>query len=289
MSIPGATLFVVDGTFELFRCFHGAPRARDADGNEVGASRGLLWTLVKLLRRPELTHVAMAYDRMARPLKKDGSADALLRSQNALAGEVARSLGITIWPMIRWQGDDALASAAAKYADDFARIVLCTTDKDLLQSVRGDHVVTLDRIRKRVTNADGVRERMGVEPEQIPDLFSLIGDPSDGLSGVPGWGPKSATTLLERYRTMAAIPLDEAEWDVKVRGAARLAASLRDWRDEALLARELSVLRTDIPLPQQAEELRWSGPTDKLAALAKRLDVVDAVAKVQAAAERLPA
>ena len=282
MTIPGATLYVVDGTFELFRCFHGAPRATDADGNEIGAARALLWTLLKLLRTEDLTHVAMAYDRMARPRKNDGSADALLRSQNALAGEVARAVGITIWPVIRWQADDAAATAARQYRDDFARIVLCTTDKDLLQCVRGEHVVVWDRIRDRVTDEDGVRERMGVDPDQIPDLFSLIGDPSDGLSGVPGWGPKSAAAVLGRYRTLAEIPDNDAEWDCKVRGAARLARNLKEGRDEAKLARALSVLRDDLPLPQSAEDLRWRGPTDELDQLAARLGADEVVEKVRA-------
>ena len=288
-TIPGATLYVVDGTFELFRCFHGAPRAKDQDGNEVGALRGLMWTLVKLLRREDLTHVALAYDRMARPRKNDGSADALLRSQNAMAGEVAKALGITLWPMVRWQGDDALASAAEKYAGDFDKIILCTTDKDLLQSVRGERVVAFDRIRKKITDEAGVRARMGVDPTQIPDLFSLIGDPSDGLSGVPGWGPTSASTVLATYRRLSDIPADHSEWTCKVRGAARLAENLRTWKDEAALARALSVLRTDLPLPQTAADLEWRGPTPDLVGLAEKLEVLDAAEKIAlVAAQKFP-
>ncbi|MCA9489983.1 MAG: flap endonuclease, partial [Myxococcales bacterium] len=192
------TVHLVDGTFELFRCFHGAPRAQDADGREVGAARALAWTLVKLLRTDGVEAVVVTFDAMSRPRRADGSANALLRSQGSLAVEVSRALGLPTWTAARGQADDLMASAAAAWRDR-ARIVLCTADKDLHQCVRGDQVVVLDRIRDRMTDQDEVRRRYGLGPEQLPDLVALIGDPSDGLPGVPGWGPKSGATVIAAH------------------------------------------------------------------------------------------
>ena len=274
-------LYLVDGTFELFRCFHGAPRAQDADGNEIGACRALLWTLAKLLRTDGLTHVAFAMDRMTRPAKKDGSADALLREQNPLAADVVRALGIALLPMSRYQADDALATGAARWADDVGRVVICTRDKDLLQSVRGDRVVLLDRTRDVVTDEDAVRARFGIAPSQIPDFHALVGDPSDGLAGLPGWGPKAAAAALQRWGDVASIPTDrDAFAEAGLRGGARLHAGLVERRLELLLARNLSVRRADVPLPHTLDDLRWRGPAGALPALAARLGAEEALAGV---------
>jgi len=271
-------LFVVDGTFELFRCFHGAPRYTDPTGKEVGAVRGLLWTLVKLLRRPDLTHVAFAMDRMAAP--RAGDPSAVLRSQNALAMEVVRALGIPLWPMVRYQADDALATAAARYVDDVDQVVLCTSDKDCMQCVRDDRVVLLDRIRKRLTDETAMRERFGVPPSSWPDYLALVGDPSDGLPGVPGWGARSTAIVLARYGNLEQIPVDAADWDVRVRGAPRLSGSLRERWHEAVLMRDLSILRTDMPLPQGIDDLSWSSQTPELALLADRVGAGEALHKL---------
>ena len=253
-------VFLVDGTFELFRCFHGAPRHQDADGNEVGAARGFLWTLNALLRNPDVTHIAVAFDQMA-GRAQDESASALIRRQYRAATLAARALGVSIWPMVRYQADDALASGAARFkrAAGVEQVVICTTDKDLAQCVESDRVVLLDRIRDRWCDADGVRERWGVSPAQIPDLLGLIGDASDGLPGLPGWGPKSAATLLRRYGDIESIPDDADAWDVKVRNRGKLAATLAARRNEALLVRNLTRLRSDLPLVDTLDDIEWKG------------------------------
>ncbi|MEZ4236959.1 MAG: 5'-3' exonuclease H3TH domain-containing protein [Myxococcota bacterium] len=253
MSRP--TVHLVDGTFELFRCFHGAPRA-SVDGREVGALRGLLATLRKLLRTAD--HAAVVFDPMAPPRRGDRSADALLRSQARGALDVVRALGLPCWVTPRGQADDLLASAAAAYRDR-ARVVVCTTDKDLLQCVRGRDVVVWDRIRDRVTDEDALRERFGVGPEQVPDLQALVGDPSDGLPGVPGWGLRSAAAVLAVHRRLEDVPDDAERWEVRPRGAARLAASLRAHRADALVVRDVATLRTDLPVRVPVEALAWRG------------------------------
>jgi 5'-3' exonuclease len=256
---------LVDGTFELFRCFHGAPRATSADGREVGAARGILATLTALLNDVDVTHVAVAFDSVVAPGGRRpgtaGSAEALIGAQAPLAAAVVRALGLPVWPSGRYQADELIATAAHRYADvaGVEQVVICATDNDFTRCVRGSRVVLLDRIRKRVTDAAGVFERFGVEPAQIPDLFALIGDRSDGLPGVPGWGRTSAAAVLARYRRLDDIPCDPAAWDVSVRGAARLATALRAHWDEALLCRDLSVLRTDLPLRHTVADLEWRG------------------------------
>ncbi|MHC4960262.1 MAG: 5'-3' exonuclease [Planctomycetota bacterium] len=252
---------LVDGTFELFRCFHATPRGKDADGHEVGAGRGLLQTFVSLLRQPDVTHVAVAFDLVAPPSRKPVDDGDLIRAQTALAADVVRALGILVWPMVRYQADEALATGAARYKrhPDVAQVVICSTDKDFAQCIEGERVVLLDRIRKTVMDEAGVIERFGVPPARIPEYFALVGDPSDGLPGLPGWGAKSAAAVLGRYPSIEAIPDDPAAWDLKVRGAARLASALAERRREAYLYRGLSVRRTDVPLPDELEHLEWRG------------------------------
>lgn len=268
---------LVDGTFELFRCFHGAPRAIGSSGDEVGAARALFATLVALVTHRSVTHGAVAFDSVVAPLPPSGrpSAEDLIGSQQPLAADVVRAVGLPVWPAGRFQGDDLLASGAATYArlDEVEQVVVCTTDNDLTQCVRADRVVLLDRIRDVTTDESAVRDKFGVGPEQIPDLFGLIGDRSDGIAGVPGWGKVSAAKVLGRYGSIDAIPPDPADWDVEVRGRDRLAAALRDRRAEALLARELSVRRADLPVPRQLASIAWHGARQDLVdALVERLD-----------------
>jgi 5'-3' exonuclease len=255
---------LVDGTFELFRCFHGAPRAKSAGGVEVGGVRGLLHTLVALLREPDVTHVAVAVDQaLAPPRSELGSGDdGLLASQHGLAADAIRALGLPIWPMVkRWQADDALATAACRFAREAAvdQVVVCSPDKDLAQVVSGERIVLRDRVRKKTYDEPAVRERWGVAPAAIPDLLALAGDAADGLPGLPGWGMKSAAALLRRFGSLDAIPLDAALWDVPVRGADRLARELRDRRHEALLYRELTRLSLEVPLAESLDDLLWRG------------------------------
>ena len=279
---------LVDGTLELFRCFFGAPRAQDQDGREIGASRGLLATLVSLLRKEEATHVAVAFDsvvdvvrpgRPRQPLLGPG-VDPELRQQYPLATEVVRALGMVVWPMVRFQADDALATGAARFQSQADQVVICTTDKDLSQCVRGERVVVRDRIRKVTWDETGVRKKFGVAPQQIPDLFALVGDPSDGLPGVPGFGPKTAAALLRAFGRLEEIPASPTGWP-GVRGAERLARTLVQHRDEALLCRNLAVLHTEVPLPQKLDDLAWRGAwPDLLEPLCERLQTPEILERV---------
>lgn len=285
MMVPAMDVHLVDGTFELFRCFHGAPRATGAGGREVGAARGLVATLVSLLAEPHVTHVAVAFDSVVSPpaSKRDRSPEGLIASQQSLAAEVVRALGLTMWPTGRYQADEMIATAAHRYATDpqVERVVICANDNDFTQCVTGRRVVLLDRIRKRITDEAGVWERFGVRPDQIPDLFALIGDRSDGLPGVPHWGPKSAAHALARFGTLDAIPLDPAAWPTPVRGIERLVASLAERWEEALLCRDLARLRVDLPLRTDVDALAWRGARrDQMAALAAALDDGSALERI---------
>lgn len=254
---------LVDGTFELFRCFHGAPRATGPDGAETGAIRGLLQTLAALLREPDVTHVAVAVDQAVSPAAPPGASDdELLASQHGLAAEAVRALGLVLWPMVkRFQADDALATGAFRFRDapGVEQVVLCTPDKDLAQCVVGSRVVTLDRMRKRLSDEAAVQERWGVPPVLIPDLLALAGDAADGIPGLPGFGLKTAAAVLQRFASLDRIPDDPRAWG-DVRGAGRLAAVLRERRREALLYRELIRLACDVPLQESLEDLLWLGP-----------------------------
>ncbi|MCA9728240.1 MAG: flap endonuclease [Candidatus Eisenbacteria bacterium] len=253
---------MIDGTFELFRCFHGAPRARTEDGREVGAARGFLFTMIKLLRRPDAGHVAVAFDAMAGRTRVDRENDAstLIRSQYLPATDVLRALGVAHWPILRAQADDALATAAARFAplSEVERVIIATTDKDLLQCA-GPKVEVWDRIRDRHTTMEEVQKRFGVRPALLPDLFALVGDPSDGMPGIPKWGLKAAGAVLARYGSIENIPLDAEQWDVPVRGAQGLVASLRTHHREAVLMRDLLRLRTDLLLPTTLDAVAWRG------------------------------
>jgi 5'-3' exonuclease len=267
---------LVDGTFELFRCFHAAPRARNDAGDEVGAARGVLATITALLHSSAVTHVAVAFDSVVPPprSRRGTSDEQLIASQVGLAADVVRALGVPVWPSGRYQADELIATAASRFAADpgVGQVVICSTDHDFHQCIRGDRVVVLDRVRGIVTDEVALRARCGVAPEQIPDLFALVGDRSDGLPGVPGWGERTAAAVLARWRTVAAIPDDEGEWGVDVRGAARLGAALRERRHEVELCRALAELRTDLPLAATLDDLAWRGAhRDRLARVCHRL------------------
>jgi len=262
-------LHLLDGTYELFRQYYGAPRATAPDGREVGATLGLLRSLLALLRQPETTHVACAFDTVVESFRnelfkgyKTGEGiDRELLEQFELAERAASALGVTVWSMIEFEADDALATAAARWADagDVDRVLLCSPDKDLAQCVRASRVVMFDRRRGRIIDERGVRERFGVPPASIPDWLALVGDSADGIPGIPRWGAKSSATVLARFGSIEDIPDDPREWDVPVRGADALARSLSAHRDDARLYRELATLRTDVPLRESLEGLRWRG------------------------------
>jgi 5'-3' exonuclease len=277
---------VVDGTYELFRAYFGAPPARARDGAEVGATRGLVRSLAALLREDGVTHVAIAFDHVIESFRnrifpgyKTGEGvPADLLAQFPLAEDAARALGLVVWPMVEFECDDALATAAARFGDapGVEQVVICTPDKDLAQCVRGSRVVGFDRMRRRLLDEDGVHAKFGVGPSSIPDWLALVGDTADGIPGVPRWGEKSASVVLARYVHLEGIPESEAAWEVKVRGSAALATSLREHRHDAELYRRLATLRTDVPLAEDLEALRYQGaPADAVTELAGRLDDAD--------------
>jgi 5'-3' exonuclease len=262
-------IHLIDGTYELFRSFHGAPPATAPDGAQVGATRGLLRSLLSLLREDGVTHVACAFDHVIESFRnelfegyKTGEGiDEELGSQFPLAERAAHALGVVVWPMVEFEADDALATAAARWAGSAGveQVVICSPDKDLAQCVRGTRVVCYDRMRHRMMDEAGVIEKFGVPPASIPDWLALVGDAADGIPGVPRLGSKSAAALLSRYGKLDLIPGNEIHWNVTVRGAAAIADSLRQHRDVATLYRQLATLRTDVPLAESLDDLRWQG------------------------------
>ena len=262
-------IHLVDGTFELFRAYFALPSISAPDGREVAAVRGLIQTLLILLRQPDVTHVACAFDSVIRSFRNDlftgyktgeGTPPELL-SQFELAEQAAACLGLVVWPMVEVEADDALGSAANRWWDapGVEQVVLCSPDKDLAQVVRTDRVVTLDRRNDTVRDEAGVREKFGVPPLSIPDYLGLVGDSADGIPGIPRWGAKSTAQVLERYGHIEQIPEDPTDWQVTVRGATALAASLTEHQEAALLYRQLATLRLDVPLPEDLAQLEWQG------------------------------
>jgi len=267
-------LHLVDATYELFRAhFSPRPPVRGRDGVILSGVSGLVEQLCYLLRDQGATHVGCATDRVIRSFRNDlypdyktdaGVAPELL-AQFPIAEAAIEALGIVLWPMVEYEADDAIAAAADRFAMDrrVERILICTPDKDLAQCVRGDRVVLWDRRRDLVYDDAGVRAKWGVPPEGVADRLALVGDAADGFPGLPGWGEKSAAAVVARYGHLEAVPADAAEWDVAVRGADGLAATLRERFAEALLFRDLATLRTSadgVPIPQvDAQELRWPG------------------------------
>lgn len=261
---------LIDGTYELFRAWFGAPPATSPDGREVGATRGFLRSMVAMLRDPQVTHVGCAFDqtvesfrnRLFEGYKTGEGLEPALFAQFPLVERASQALGMVTWPMVEFEADDALATAAARFStrSEVDRVVIGSPDKDLCQCVRGRSVVTWDRRRDLVLDEDGVRDKFGVSPTSIPDYLALVGDSADGIPGIPRWGAKSAATLLARYERVESIPSDPGDWDVKVRGAASLARELEARRDDAALYRTLATLRTDAPLDESLSDLRWDGP-----------------------------
>jgi len=274
-------IHLIDGTYELFRHYYAVPSARDKDGREVAAVRGVLASLLGMMT-VKFTHIGVATDHVVESFRnrlwpgyKTGEGiEPDLYAQFPLLEEVLTALGVTVWPMVEFEADDALAAAAAKAAADarVERVFICTPDKDLAQSVRGGRVVQMDRRARTIRNEAGVVEKFGVPPASIPDYLALVGDSSDGFPGLKGWGAKSAAAVLAKYGHLEAIPSDWNEWKVNATRPAALAATLERDRDQALLFRDLATLRTDIDLFENVDELRWNGPTPAFAALAARLD-----------------
>jgi len=272
---------LVDGTYELFRHFYAVPPFADERGRERGAVVGVVQSLLRMLEEGS-THLGVATDHVIESFRNDLYAgyktgegiDPRLRGQFDPLEEAAAALGVVVWPMVEVEADDALAAAAKAAGADkrVGQVVLCSPDKDLAQCVRGNRIVQLDRRSGKIWNADGVVERFGVPPASIPDYLALVGDSADGFPGLPGWGAKSAATLLARYPHLEKIPKSPADWDVALRGADKLGRVLRDGWKDALLFRTLATLRTDQPAVK-VDQLKYRGPDpafEKLAASWRR-------------------
>jgi 5'-3' exonuclease len=282
---------LVDGTYELFRAYFGAPKKLGLSGREVGASAGILRSLIFLLRDERVTHVACAFDHVIESFRNDlfpgyktseGVPEDLL-SQFGLAEDVSRALGIVTWPMVEFEADDAIATAAHRFAGDprVEQVVIASPDKDLAQCVRGSRVVLWDRRRQIVLDEDGVRAKFGVSPESIPDYLALVGDAADGLPGVFGWGKKSAAAVLSSYGRIEAIPENAGAWRDSPRRAYDLAAELNHDRENALLYRKLATLRLDVPLEEDLDGLEWHGARrTALEALCRELGEEEAIGRV---------
>jgi 5'-3' exonuclease len=274
-------IHLVDGTYELFRHYYAVPSARDADGREVGAVRGVLASMLGMLKGGA-THLAVATDHVIESFRNrlwpgyktaDGVEPELL-AQFPLLEEVLAAAGIVVWPMVAFEADDALAAGAAAGARDtrVERVIICTPDKDLAQCVTGSRIVQLNRRTNVVLDEAGVAQKFGVLPKSIPDYLALVGDTADGYPGLKGWGAKSSAAVLAKFLHIEAIPADSREWHVNAANAGALAETLVREREQALLFRTLATLRTDIQLFDDSDQLRWGGPTPAFAAVAARLD-----------------
>jgi len=292
-------VYLVDGTYELFRHFFALPSYVNGSGEEVAATRGVLWSIAGMLEAG-ITHIGVATDHVIESFRNDlwpgyktgEGVDPRLLAQFTPLEDALRAMGVTVWPMVELEADDALAGAAASLSavPEVGRIYVCTPDKDLAQCVRGTRVVQLDRRQRTVRDEAGVRERFGVPPASIPDYLALVGDTADGYPGLSGWGGRSAAAVLGVYghleKIPEAIPPAEPDWNVTVRGAGRLAATLRENFQLALLFRDLATLRTNEPALASPDEIRWLGPGPSFAGMCERLEapqLADRVAKVAAA------
>ena len=272
---------LIDGTYELFRHHYALPSARDVDGREVAAVRGVIRSVLGMITNGA-THVGVATDhviesfrnRLWRGYKTSAGVEKVLLAQFPVLEDALQALGVVVWPMVEYEADDALAAAAHLASKDkkVEQVVICTPDKDLAQCVRGTRVVQLNR-RTRVTlDEPAVVKKFGVPPSSIPDYLALVGDAADGYPGLEGWGAKSTAAVLARFGRLEDIPEDWKEWHVNASSPSRLAETFARDRKLAYLFRDLATLRTDVPVFERVEELRWSGPTERFAELAARLD-----------------
>ena len=274
-------IHLIDGTYELFRHYYALPSARDAQGHEVAAVRGVLASVLGMIR-DGATHIAVATDHVIESFrnqlwpgyKTSAGVEPDLLAQFPLLEEVLMAAGITVWPMVEFEADDALAAGALAAARDsrVERVIICTPDKDLGQCVRGSRVVQLHRRTQVTLDENAVMQKFGVAPESIPDYLALVGDAADGYPGLKGWGAKSSAAVLRKFIHLEAIPRDWGEWHVNATGASALAATLaREW-EQALLFRKLATLRTDILLFEDVEQLRWDGYRPEFEQIKARLD-----------------
>jgi len=260
---------LIDGTYELFRHFFAVPASADVNGQEIGAVRGVLTSVLSMIEGGA-THIGVATDHVVESFRNDlysgyktsEGVPAELLSQFPILEEALEAMGVTVWPMVRFEADDALASAAAKAAQDerVKQVFICTPDKDLSQCVVGTRVVQLDRRRNILRDEAAVVAKFGVKPQSIPDYLAVVGDSADGFPGVPGWGMKAAALTLSQYPHLEGIPKDWRAWHPSIRKARLLSESLFNAWNDALLFRTLATLRLDVPVFDTVEDLRWKGP-----------------------------
>lgn len=261
------TVHLIDGTYELFRAHFGAPPRQTPEGWEIGATHGIIMSTLALLAEPGVTHVGAAFDTVIESFRNDmfdgyktgEGTPPELHAQFPVAERAMEAIGVTVWSMIEQEADDGLAAAAQKYVPDVDRVVIMSPDKDMCQLYGNPKIVGFNRRESAFIDADGVRAKFGVSPESIPDYLALVGDTADGIPGLPGWGAKSSSTLLAEYGHLDQIPTSETDWDVKVRSATKLAATLAENLDAALLYRDLATLRTTADIPESLDDLAWKG------------------------------
>lgn len=283
-------IHLVDGTYELFRNFYGPPPRKSPDGREVGATIGLLNSMLALISIPEVTHIACAFDHVIESFRNDlfpgyktgeGIHPDLL-AQFSLAEQAVAALGIVVWPMVEFEADDAIATAVIRFKDETGvdQVVICSPDKDLTQLVSGNQVVCWDRRRDLTYDEAAVIDKYGVAPDSIPDWLALVGDSADGIPGVPTWGAKSAAALLSKFQHIEDIPDNISQWDMPVGRARRLAENLAAHREQAGLYLRLTTLRTDVPLAEGVEDLEWQGARSDLKQLCSDLGAGDFLDRV---------
>jgi 5'-3' exonuclease len=276
-------VYLVDGTYELFRHYYALPSARDRDGREIAAVRGVLASVLGMIKNGA-SHIAVATDHVIESFRNDlwpgyktgEGIDPDLWAQFPLLEETLAAAGVVVWPMVEFEADDALAAGAAAASEDprVDRVIICTPDKDLAQCVRGTRIVQLNRRTGLTRDEAGVIQKFGVPPASIPDYLALVGDAADGYPGLRGWGAKSTAVVLAKFGHLESIPADSREWHVDASNASSLAATLSREREQALLFRTLATLRTDIRLFDDVEELRWNGPKPGFDQLGSRLDAI---------------
>lgn len=274
-------IHLVDGTYELFRSFYGAPRRQSPDGREVGATLGLLRSLLSLITKSGTTHIACAFDHVIESFRNDlfpgyKSGDGIdidLLDQFPLAEQAVSAMGLVVWPMVEFEADDAIASAVSLFESEPAidQVVICSPDKDLAQLVSGSHVVCWDRRREILYDEELVIEKFGVPPASIPDWLALVGDSADGIPGVPLWGSKSASAVLSKYGHLQYIPHDHHQWGLPASRALRLAESLKTHKEDAFLFRRLATLCRDVPLKHSLKDLEWRGAPERFRKLCAQL------------------
>jgi len=274
-------IHLVDGTYELFRAHFGAPPKKTPDGMEVGAALGLVRSMMLLLSDPEVTHVGVAFDhviesfrnRMYAGYKTGEGVDPDLMAQFPMAERLVSALGLVVWPMTKFEADDAIATAVARFrkSKSVEQVVICSVDKDLMQMVDGKRVISWDRRREITLDEKGVIEKFGVSPESIPDYLALVGDSADGYPGIQGWGAKSTAAVLAKFKHIEDIPSDPEKLPLGLGRATTLVQNLQANYKDALLFRELSTLRKDVPLKETLRDLKWQGAHPRLKRLCSEL------------------